>query len=487
MKDYNSLAEGERYFDKSKIDSNISVGILDITRDIFNEWVSKRTFDLTYWMVNQSLTQDLCEYCGYSKSVKELIENGEKQGADLVVIMAQGMMAPRLYKILDILNQYYKDNPDFYVMGHIMAKEGRYPGLHRQMLVVNIKQWRKLGSLEFEEQGFFWDRKPTLPNYSLSQETMSAEYAPAYIESGDGEDQYSFTEDGANWIATACNNNIRIDNFSFDIRDCKVFLYPYHEADLLEHCWKNLDNEDSIDKITNYSQRSWIRKVAYQNQIEKDRVYAYNTERLSGEGVRSPGPIDVFFGAAAGFKTMKLLDNNGFHENTIVHYFDWCDASLNFKKHLLDTWDGRDFHKWLLEHDLEYNFSSTYRGNYEKFWCSEIAKEFNSSEEEFYNLWQRYKNLEHHFHVIDIVNNPKKLFDIIKSYNGNKVMWTTNIWASMQLHWNIEVETIKDKFDNFLELMPDDLICYGQDWRAVDLNTLYVNNQKSYPLYKNEI
>ena len=484
MKDYNCLEEGERYFDTSIVDKKISVGILDISRDIFNDWVSKRTFDMTYWSVNQCYTKNLCDYCGYNTSVKQLLESADSQGSEIAIILAQGIMAERLYKIIDHVNKYSKNNQNFFVIGHIMAKEGRYPGLHRQMLVVNIPVWRKLGSPEFDEKGIFWDRKQTLHNFKVSEDKMSAEYTPAFVEAAEGYSTYNFLEDGANWVSIACENNIKIDNFNYDIRDCKVFLYPYSDTDLLEHCWKNLDDVDSIDKLSNYSQRAWLRKMSYQNQVEKDRVYAYNTERLSGEGIRSPGRVDVFFGAAAGFKTMKLLENNGFHENTVVHYFDWCNASLDFKKHLLETWNGKDFHKWLLEHDLEYNFSSTYRGNYEKFWRSEIDKEFNNSEDEFYELWQRYSKLKHHFHVIDIVNEPEKLFDIVNKYDGNKVIWTTNIWASMQLHWNVEIETIRQKFERFASLMPSDLICYGQDWRARDLTVLKNNMDINYSLWK---
>jgi hypothetical protein len=136
------------------------------------------------------------------------------------------------------------------------------------------------------------------------------------------------------------------------MRECKAFLYPYEDPDRLEKVWFNLQDEAEIDKIQNYTQRAWVRKLAYQEFIEKDRVYAYNTERLSGEGVRSPGPVDAIFSAAAGFKTIALLRNNTFHEKTVVNYYDWCTASLNFKKHLLETWDGIDFDKWLLEHDL---------------------------------------------------------------------------------------------------------------------------------------
>jgi hypothetical protein len=483
MKDYNSISADDRYFNKSKIDTSIGVGILDLSRDINNHFVRKKTFDVTFWMVNQSLHQGLCTYSGFNYSVKELLNQSIVNGNKICIILAQGMMAPKLYRILDKTAEYFKQNPNFFVMGHIMAKKDRYPGLHRQMLIVNLDKWAELGSPEFDEQGFFWDRKKEYSNYILSEETLSADYAPAYIESLPGTQIVDVVEDGSNWIDIACRNNIRIDNFSFEIRDCKAFLYPYDNSDKLERAWKNLQDEELLDSIENYTQRAWLRKLAYQEYIEKDRVYAYNTERLSGEGVRSPGVVDAIFSAAAGFKTMKLLDNNGFHKNTVVTYYDWCDASLKFKKHLLETWDGLDFDKWLLKHDLEYNFSSTYRGNYLEFWEQEIKKEFGTKEE-FKELWDRYRLLKHNFIVVDLVNEPEKLFAEISKHIGNKVLWTTNIWPTLMLHWNVDIEEIEQKYLKFESLVPEDLILYGQDYLATDLqDRIRNNNRQTHPRY----
>lgn len=484
MRDHNSITEGERYFDIKDIDVPIGVGMLDISRDIPNHFVRKRCFDMTYWMLNQSVKQDQCSYRGFNHKVSSLLQASVDAGDKVCIIAAQGLMAPKLYKIIRKTVNYYKHNPDFFVMGHIMARKDRYPGLHRQMLIVNLETWQRLGSPEFLEQGFFWDRKQTYPNFELSEETLSAEYTPAWVKGANGTQQWSVVEDGSNWIAIACEHGIRIDNFDNEMRECKAFLYPYEDPDKLERAWKNLQDEELLDSIKNYTQRAWLRKLAYQEHIEKDRVYAYNTERLSGEGVRAPAPVDSIFSAAAGFKTMMLLENNGFHENTIVNYYDWCDASLNFKKHLLETWDGVDFHKWLLEHDLEYNFSSTYRGNYEEFWKQEIQKEFGS-EEAFKELWDRYSKLKHNFFVIDLVNEPKKLIDEINKQTGTKVLWTTNIWPTMMLHWNVNIDTIEQKYLEFEKLVPNNLVLYGQDYLANDLEVRIRRGEaETHPRFK---
>lgn len=484
MRDYNCLMSDERYFDQT-VNAKVGVGMLDISRDIPSEFIRKQTFDMTYWMINQSVKLSLCKYRGFSHRVSDILENSLANGDDICIIMAQGLMAQRLYKIIKRATLYFQQVPDFFVQGHIMAKEGRYPGLHRQMLTVNLNTWVTLGKPEFFEQGYFWDRKQTYPNYTVSHDKISAEYTPAWIEAAEGTSEFSIVEDGANWIAIALENGIRIDNFDFETRECKAFLYPYSDTDLLEKVWNNLQDENTVDKLSNYTQRAWIRKIAYQEHIEKNRVYAYNTERLSGEGTRSPGPIDSMFSAAAGFKTIALLRNNGFHDGTVVNYYDWCGASLDFKKHLLETWDGLDFHKWLLENDLKYNFSSTYRGNYEEFWKKEIEKEFNSPEE-FKELWDRYRKLPHNFYIIDVVTEPEKLFTIIEQSPGpNKVLWTTNIWPTMMLHWNVDIDQIEQWYLKFESLVPPDLVLYGQDYLANDLQGRIRGGEvETHPRYK---
>jgi hypothetical protein len=135
-RDHNSITAGERYFETKDINASIGIGILDISRDIPNHFVRKNCFDMTYWMVNQSVKLNLCEYRGFSHKVSSILQASKDAGDQICVIAAQGLMAPKLYKIVHKTAEYYKKNPDFFVMGHIMARDDRYPGLHRQLLIV---------------------------------------------------------------------------------------------------------------------------------------------------------------------------------------------------------------------------------------------------------------------------------------------------------------------------------------------------------------
>lgn len=480
MKDWNSLSI-DRYYEGMS-NSDIAVGILDISRDIDSDFVAKRSFDMTYFYINRMLKMKICSYVGTDSNVKKLLNTAIDKKQKYCMIVAQGCLLYRGPSLVQQSITYAENNPDFFVVGHIMDKKkqhhyltaGAYPGLHRQYLFVNLKKWQELGSPDFDELGTFSDRKPLYRNVEFSKDTIHSEYTPAWVKAADGYSEHSVTSDGSNWIHLACENNITIDNLDHEMRECKVFLYPYNKPEILEKVWLDKRNDELVDQL-NYSQKAWIRKLGYQEHIEKDRVYAFNTETLSGEGVRTNGKlIDHLYSAAAGFKPLAILEANGFHSGTTVHYFDWCEASLNYKKHLLETWDGYDLDTWLLENDLKYNFSSTYRGNYKQFWEQEL-KDFGGSLA-FQRLWDRYKRLKHNFYVIDIVNESDKLFAEINKSHGTKVLWTTNIWSSEMLHWNVEPEALEEKWRVFAKQLPSDLCLYGHDYIAQDMYESLKNN-----------
>mgnify|MGYP007000079608 len=75
---------------------------------------------------------------------------------------------------------YAENNPQFFVIGHIMDKQGQhhyltkgaYPGLHRQYLFVNLNKWVELGQPEFDELGVFTDRPRNYRNVEYSEEKV---------------------------------------------------------------------------------------------------------------------------------------------------------------------------------------------------------------------------------------------------------------------------------------------------------------------------
>ena len=73
MRDWNSITY-DRYIDDNRLSTPIGLGILDISRDIDNEFLRKRTFDMTFWMVNQCLKRGFGSYRGFHEKVEDILE-----------------------------------------------------------------------------------------------------------------------------------------------------------------------------------------------------------------------------------------------------------------------------------------------------------------------------------------------------------------------------------------------------------------------------
>ena len=52
--DWNSLSV-DRYYEDLNSNNEVGIGILDISRDIDNDFVAKRTFDMTYFYINRMI------------------------------------------------------------------------------------------------------------------------------------------------------------------------------------------------------------------------------------------------------------------------------------------------------------------------------------------------------------------------------------------------------------------------------------------------
>ena len=141
MKDWNSITV-DRYYENINIENKVGIGILDISRDIPNKFLQKRTFDMTYFYINRMIKMGLCSYVGMHKTVKEILELSIIEGKQYCMIACQGLLLFRGPSLITQSLEYAEKNKDFFVVGHIMDKkkqhyltQGAYPGLHRQYLL----------------------------------------------------------------------------------------------------------------------------------------------------------------------------------------------------------------------------------------------------------------------------------------------------------------------------------------------------------------
>ena len=80
-------------------------------------------------------------------------------------------------------------------------------------------------------------------------------------------------------------------------------------------------------------------------------VFVFNNEpsntNLVGDRV-----VNHLYCVAAGFKPLEFLQQRQFDSSTTVHYFDHSQPALDFRRWLVQNWDGCDY-LWAID---------TYRG-----------------------------------------------------------------------------------------------------------------------------
>ena len=55
----------------------------------------------------------------------------------------------------------------------------------------------------------------------------------------------------------------------------------------------------------------------------------------------------------------------------------------------------------------------------------------------------------------------------------------------MQLHWNVSIDVIEEKYLQFESLIPDDLVIYGQDYLANDIQMRVREGRwETHPVYE---
>ena len=69
MKDWNSITVDRYFSNNTTFNTKVGLGILDISRDINSTLVRKRSFDMTFWMINQSLKMGHGTYRGFYEKI----------------------------------------------------------------------------------------------------------------------------------------------------------------------------------------------------------------------------------------------------------------------------------------------------------------------------------------------------------------------------------------------------------------------------------
>ena len=404
-----------------------------------NQLFSKM-FELTYGMTVRLASSCVDGDVKYFDNVDSAMDNCANY--DIVIIQSIGNFINR-NRFFSELDNYIVNNPNFFLLAFTLDWESEkgtgWIECHNQMMVVNTKSWNQLGKPKF---GGWETVTEELPNYSRSEENFHDKYTPYWIKGEPGSSTHTRTTQGWNFIKTALAAGYKIDNFTEEMRLCRLFIYPEHEFDKLYNAFLLKDSST----VNNPNQKKWIKSMLN----APPGIWIFNSEyyRFSIDMKN----VETYIGPAAGFKYLDFLNYN---KTGKFIFYDYHEGSLNWIKKLKETWDGEDFYKYLQQQPDEvrqyYKFIHGNKFNKENIEknLQILFKEFGG-EEQFKKLWRTFKLSDATFVKIDLFN-KEQLTHLINLTTDNSIFFNfSNIFATDFTLLNNTIKEVDEIYNNFL-------------------------------------
>jgi len=170
-------------------------------------------------------------------------------------------------------------------------------------------------------------------------------------------------------------------------------------------------------------------------------VFVFNSEAdvdIPRAGV-TPG-LDTAFVLASGFKSNRILESFGFHEQTTVVFYDYSAPALALKRLTVEEWDGADFGAFFLrvrprleamfDGRLTYMQAEAFKteGTINHEFQAEMRAVF-ASFDHWIAHWRRFKQLTHRYVEIDLIAQPDEVVAMIGgAARGVCAMWISDMF-----------------------------------------------------------
>jgi hypothetical protein len=328
-------------------------------------------------------------------------------GYDYVWVQTPGHYLRDKFGILDCLEGELEKG--FFFLGYILDKGDAYFSVKQHCIFVDLRVWNEIGRPEFGRA----DSVAKVLHVPLrSPENIHGNHTPIWVSQSMKRREYTTQLEGWNFITTGLDRGKRVAPFSPQIRRRMDYLYPEHDVYGFKLGSCRL-------RATRFTEASWI----------------IHTEELSDDIENFSGPVEVAIGVASGLKLYLILDRLGYTEQTRVHYVDVSASTLNFKRWLIDNWDGVDFlsavERWSIQYRMVPSGISreSIRAAEE-----EMYLEFGGIEQ-FKKKWSAFRALPHTFDRIDLLTSEiEKLIALVPAGSSRSVLWLSNVFHSYYTH-----------------------------------------------------
>lgn len=324
--------------------------------------------------------------------------------------------------------------------GHIMHRDGdQYPWLHNQTLAINLKNWLECGEPHIgkQESGVV-----QLPSYQHSLDNVHDNYTPLWIKQGSGPEIIT-TDRKFGWrlISSAIKNGFTIHNIPFDIRKTKFYVYPYDNGDRLADRVSDIRLRRfnrTAEPLENPAQERLLESLRWMMASNNNSpTFIFNTsDNLIEQGLFPDLLPDAIWNTASGFKSFVEWYTRGASDNCQINTYDFNSVSLNIWQNIHKSWSGIDIYSFITKLYPGSELDECYCwGNIlpnEEVKDGSIRQEqdlfrYFGSAAEMQAAWVRFQQLDHHYHLCNLVEDPLYIANAMQPGTVNFV-WLNNIF-----------------------------------------------------------
>lgn len=382
-------------------------------------------------------------------SMDSILDACDQNNTDYAFIVAYGYRSYD-HQLIRAMITYMESN-QYSVLAHILQDDPQAKGfysLHNQCLVIDMAHWRQAGRPRF---GGHEKKDVVLPTVIRDPNNFHDDYTPGWIMSSGRQTQYSGQlRQGWSLIAGLLSQSRTIGNFPEEIRRFKQHLYPEVGTELE----RRLAGEDV--EVVEHNQKNYVELMDFRHFQES--VYVFNTDPMIAHLQTITTKIGSLYCVAAGFKPILLLNKYTWDQDTRMVYIDYSQSALNFKRWLVENWDGRNYIKIIEKYMTQVD------PNFRPIWF--VGKDYNDQwdytmqifggEESWLDIWNRYKKLEHRYLKINLYNDYENLLEDMNNHrNTNNLIWFSNSFYTEACLMNFQPNELENYFNQFIQAIKD--------------------------------
>lgn len=424
----------------------IVVGLYNQIKEHSEEY-QKRIKEITYYYLGQHkhLVKNMHPEIIEGDDIDSIIERASGEG-DWLYLCAYGYRCYN-HQILNNVVAFAIEN-NYSIIGHILhddpVNDTNFYSLHHQNFLINLKEWEECGKPNF---GDYTDTTTELPVVIRTEENIHDDYTPLEIfSSGDVKVYYGPLFEGWNLISEFLKKGKKIGNFPVEIRNEKSHIYP-DKKELERYLLGDTEVE-----ITDPNQQSYINWTSF--EVFKSGVYVYNTDPVKTKYyyLKKEEVLDTVYAVASGWKPISFLEAATWNDKTRMVYLDYSESALNFKKWLVENWDGKNYNDTINYYMKNIDNFTPLLYNHENLdleWKKHL--EFFGGEANWENLWNKYKKIEHRYLKVNLFGDLTELIDDMKSRTGSNAIWVSNSFYTEACLRNFTPKELNSKYKNFID------------------------------------